>query len=70
MEERKFLHDLSNPLAIGYGNIRIAFKKLEAISEDAEAPANQVVDRLKKAIDAFERVNEILEIRKKAITTE
>ena len=62
MKERQFLHDLSNPLAIGYGNCKIILSKLakdiEALSKD------DIVKRLEKAVTAFERANNLIAERR------
>ena len=60
--ERAFLHDLSNPLAIAYGNMRLIVTKLEKdkTSMDIEA----ILVKLKKAGEAFDKATALLEARR------
>ena len=61
--ERTFLHDLSNPLAIVFANIRMASMKLEA----DVANADTVKEKLQKALKTFDRINALLEERRDLI---
>jgi len=60
--EREFLHDLSNPLAIAYGNLKILASKLEA--DQSAIPMDMIVKKLLKAVNSFERANELLDKRR------
>ena len=62
-DERKFLHDLSNPVPIGYGNLRIIVSKLQKTPDALST--EQLLERLSIAVDAFERVNDLLADRRK-----
>lgn len=62
LKERKFLHDLSNPLAIGYGNCKIILSKL-AKNPDS-LTMDDIVKRLNKAVVAFEKVNVLIADRR------
>lgn len=60
--EREFLHDLSNPLAIAYGNMRILSVKME---KDLNSLSPELIlEKLHKALAAFERTNKLLELRR------
>ena len=60
--EREFLHDLCNPLAISYGNMRLLTAKLDA---DINAIDPQIVlEKLHKAIKSFDKANELLDRRR------
>lgn len=60
--EREFLHDLCNPLAISYGNLRILSSKLEADSNSLDIQT--ILTKINKAIESFERANDLLERRR------
>lgn len=60
--ERKFLHDLSNPLSIAYGNIKLITGKLEKDIHSMDVPG--ILDRLQKAVRNFERANALLDERR------
>ena len=61
--ERKFLHDLANPLAIAYGNLRLLYGKME---KDINAvPIEAIRERLTKIINNFDRANDLLDQRRK-----
>lgn len=60
--EREFLHDLSNPLAIAYGNLKILATKLE--SDQNSIPMEMIVSKLTKAVNSFERANALLDKRR------
>lgn len=60
--ERDFLHDLSNPLAIAYGNLKILTMKLDA--DLASLPVDDILQRLHKAVGSFEKANQLLDARR------
>tara|TARA_B100001094_G_scaffold326452_1_gene382663 strand:+ start:651 stop:902 length:252 start_codon:yes stop_codon:yes gene_type:complete len=62
LKERKFLHDLSNPLAIGYGNCKIILTKLTKDSDSLSKA--DIIKRLEKAVTAFERANGLIAERR------
>ena len=61
-EERKFLHELSNSMAIGFGNIRILLNKLEKKRD--ECSDDYILEKIRKAVDAYEKVNSLIEDRR------
>ena len=60
--EREFLHDLCNPLAISYGNLRILSAKLEGDINSLDLKT--ILSKINKAIESFERANDLLERRR------
>ncbi len=54
-DERKFLHDISNPLSIVHGNLKIALRKMDPLKE-ADPQCLEVIERLGKAIEACDRI--------------
>ena len=62
-EERKFLHDLANPLSILQGNLRIALRRLEASNQDIPELV-EVLARINKAIESCNRMNSLLRERR------
>ena len=54
-EERKFLHDVANPLSIAHGNLKIALRKLDGVI-DKDPQLREVLERLNKAMDACEKM--------------
>ena len=66
--ERKFLHEMSNPLAIGFGNIKILLSKLQKTQNDISA--EYTIDKVSKALDALERVNRLIEERRRELKEE
>jgi nitrogen-specific signal transduction histidine kinase len=63
--ERKFLHDLSNPLAIVYGNAKLIHMKLE--KDKSSLTIEAIFEKLDKMVTQLERVNAMLEERKQKI---
>lgn len=63
--EREFLHDLSNPLAIAYGNLKIISAKIEADPNSMDMDA--VLLKVNKALKAFEKANALLDKRRNHI---
>ena len=63
--EREFLHDLSNPLAIAYGNLKIISAKIEADPNAMDIDA--VMVKVNKALKAFEKANVLLDKRRNHI---
>jgi hypothetical protein len=54
-EERKFLHDVANPLSIAHGNLKLALRKMEkAKGEDPEL--QEILERMQKAMEACEKM--------------
>lgn len=62
-EERKFLHDLSSPLTITHGNLKILLRKIEQDQQCADR--DDYIRRLHHAMDACERIALMLAERRK-----
>lgn len=64
-EQRKFLHDLANPLAIAQGNLRIVIDKLiaEGVLEDSDPK----LQRLQKALRACQQMNVLIVERRSVV---
>jgi hypothetical protein len=62
MEEREFLHNLINPLAIGLGNIKLLHRRMT--TNPAEVTHEKIVTTLQTALDAFARMNVMVEERR------
>ena len=60
--ERKFLHNLANPMAIAQGNIKLVLRKLLKNSESLST--EEIIDRLSKASDAFDRITDMMAERR------
>ncbi|HET9240972.1 MAG TPA: hypothetical protein VFO10_27145 [Oligoflexus sp.] len=54
-DERKFLHDVANPLSIAHGNLKIALRKMDGL-KDQGAEYREVLERLTKAMEACEKM--------------
>lgn len=54
-DERKFLHDISNPLSIAHGNLKIALRKMDPLKE-IDPQCLEIIERLNKAIEACDRM--------------
>jgi hypothetical protein len=67
-DERKFLHELANPLSIVHGNIRIMMRKLQALqAQSGHLSPEEFQERLQKAMEACERVVASLAERRKSL---
>ncbi|SMF54776.1 hypothetical protein [Pseudobacteriovorax antillogorgiicola] len=64
-DERKFMHDLSNPIAIAQGNIKLTLRKLK--KDPNSLTIEQIVERLGKASEAFDRVSEMMSSRRQIL---
>lgn len=64
-EERKFMHDLSNPMAIAQGNIKLTLRKLK--KDEGAMTISEIIERLEKTSEAFERMNEMMSLRRSII---
>ncbi len=62
-EQRKFLHDLANPLSVLQGNLRIAVRTLEA-SNQQNPELVEVLKRLSKAMESSSKINSLLSERR------
>ena len=59
------MHDLSNPLAIAQGNVKLVLRKL---NKDPNSLAiSEIMERLTKASDAFDRATEMIADRRSDI---
>lgn len=65
-DERKFLHDVANPLSIAHGNLKIALRKLDGI-KDQDPQVREVLDRLNKAMEACEKMAKQVGDRRQAL---
>lgn len=63
--EQVFLHDLSNPLAIAYGNIRILAKKLK--QDPQSFSMEDILSRLEASLVAFDQANDKIRTRREMI---
>ncbi len=65
-EERKFLHDVANPLSIAHGNLKIALRKMDALKgQDLEL--REVIERVQKALEACEKMAKQVGDRRQAL---
>ena len=62
LEERKFMHDLANPIAIAQGNIKLTLRKLK--KDQNSLTVEQIIERLTKASEAFDRVTDMMSERR------
>jgi archaellum component FlaC len=53
--ERKFLHDVANPLSIAHGNLKIALRRMDGL-KDQNPEMREVLERLNKAMEACEKM--------------
>ncbi len=65
-EERKFLHDVANPLSIAHGNLKIALRKMDAL-KGQELELREVVERVQKALEACEKMAKQVGDRRQAL---
>lgn len=65
-DERHFLHDLSNPVAIAVGMVEILLKQADRDPN----PDPKRIERLNKTLEALQRAVQLLENRRKALETE
>lgn len=63
--ERQFLHDLSNPIAVSLGNIKILHRKIK--QDPATFPHDAIIERLEKALQAFNTMQELIANRRRAL---
>ncbi len=65
-EERKFLHDVANPLSIAHGNLKIALRKMDGLKgQDLEL--REVIERVQKALEACEKMAKQVGERRQAL---
>ena len=62
LEERKFLHDLSNQLVVAQGMGNIALKKI--ITEDENQIDSNVLEKLEKSMKAVDKMIVLLKERR------
>ena len=67
-EERKFIHDLANPIAIAQGNIKLTVRKLK--KNASSLTTDEIIERLEKSCEAFDRMGELIEERRSALTSD
>lgn len=64
LDERKFLHDLSNQLVVAQGMGNIALKKIK--NEDENKVEQNVIDKLEKSIKAVDKM--IVLVKERRVT--
>lgn len=62
LDERKFLHDLSNHIVVAHGMATFALRGIKS-KADANVDAKEV-ERLEKSIDAINKMTELLRDRR------
>lgn len=65
-DERKFLHDVINPLAIAQGNLKMALRKMDGLKEQ-NAQAQDVWEKLNRAMDACEKMVKLVNDRRQTL---
>lgn len=65
-DERKFLHDVANPLSIAHGNLKIALRKMDGI-KDQGTEFQEILERLTKAMEACEKMAKQVGDRRQAL---
>jgi hypothetical protein len=65
-EERKFLHDVANPLSIAHGNLKIVLRKMNGMNEQ-DPILKDVMERLHKAMEACEKMAKQVGERRQAL---
>ena len=65
--EQKFLHDISNPLSVGYGNLRLVVMKMKKDINSLEK--DKILERLEKSLDAFDKATQLLSDRRTVLKT-
>ena len=63
MTESKFLHDLCNPLAVVFANLKMSAVKLESDPNNVDI----AVEKINKALKNFERINTLINQRREFI---
>ncbi len=64
-DERKFIHDLSNPISIALGNLRLIARRWD---EDPEVhPTTEMLARMEKVMENFEKIIELVAERRRAL---
>lgn len=66
--ERGFLHDISSPLAVGQGNLRIIISKLKA--DPPAIDGKVLLDKLEKVASAVDKIVGIVNDRRIATRRE
>jgi hypothetical protein len=65
-EERKFLHDVANPLSIAHGNLKIALRKADGLKEQVPE-VRELLERLTKAMEACDKMVKQVGDRRQAL---
>jgi hypothetical protein len=63
LEERKFLHDISNHIVVAHGMTTFVLRALK----DNQAVAAKEMDRLEKALEAISQMSEQLKQRRELL---
>ncbi len=70
-DERKFLHDLANPLSVAQGNAKIALRKLEQLQMKGEPFSPQEFrERLVKIMGACDKLTAAVNERRAQLQAE
>lgn len=64
-QEHHFLHDISSPLSVGYGNLRLVIMKLRKDPDSLDK--SDILTRLEKSLKAFDQANSLLSDRRSVI---
>lgn len=64
-DERKFIHDLSNPISIALGNLRLITKRWE--ENPNESPSPEMLGQMEKVMENFEKIVELVAERRRAL---
>lgn len=54
--QRRFMHDISNPLTVASGHAKIVVKKLSALPADGDTSALKVPEKVEKIRTAIDRM--------------
>ncbi len=61
-DEKKFLHDISGPVAVSYGTLSILLEKLK---EDPQSiPFDTVLEKMGRAFKNLEKAKDFIEVRR------
>ncbi len=70
-DERKFLHDLANPLAVAQGGTRIALRRLEQLQMQSEVlTVAEFKERLQKILGACDKIAQLLNERRTLMSSQ
>lgn len=67
VNERKFIHDVKNPLSIAYGQCRLLIRSLEGSNAGDTAALKE---RAEKILAALDRMNQMLDAHRASLFAE